>query len=213
MIYAVLASIMHGLRPLFIRGRWEIHCIMSGVCTSLILLAQYLMITFRRGSILFTPEAWWQIGGPGVIAAIMAPLLFWFLHTIGEATGNPFLAGTGELLMNRRRQILSPRIRIQVLGLFMLLGLGAVVTRLWWVQVAHGPEWTAKIRGSSEVTVRIPSIRGEIRDRNGVTLGAEPRQLRSRFLFARNGEGLSLARRSAADRSNTWPRSAACRRR
>ncbi len=41
---------------------------MSGVCTSLILLAQYLMITFRRGTILFTPEAWWQIGGPGVLA-------------------------------------------------------------------------------------------------------------------------------------------------
>ena len=41
---------------------------------------------------------------------------------------------------------------------------------LWWVQVAHGPEWTAKIRGSSEATVRIPSVRGEIRDRNGVTL-------------------------------------------
>ncbi len=36
--------------------------------------------------------------------------------------------------------------------------------------MAHGPEWTAKIRGSSEVTVRIPSVRGEIRDRNGVTL-------------------------------------------
>ncbi len=91
MIYAVLASIMHGLRPLFIRGRWEIHCIMSGICTSLILLVQYLMIAFRRGSILFTPEAWWQIGGPGVIAMIMAPLMFWFLHTIGDATGNPFI--------------------------------------------------------------------------------------------------------------------------
>lgn len=91
LVYAVLASVMHGLRPLFIRGRWEIHCIMSGVCTSLILLAQYLMITFRRGSILFTPEAWWQIGGPGVVAMIIAPLMFWFLHTIGSATGNPFL--------------------------------------------------------------------------------------------------------------------------
>jgi hypothetical protein len=90
-VYAVLASIMHGLRPLFIRGRWEIHCIMSGVCTSLILLAQYLMITFRRGSIVFTPEAWWQIGGPGMIAMIMAPLLFWLLHTIGDATGNPYI--------------------------------------------------------------------------------------------------------------------------
>ena len=91
LIYAVLASIMHGLRPLFIRGRWEIHCIMSGICTSLILLGQYLMISFRRGSILFTPEAWWQIAGPGVIAMIIAPLVFWLLHTIGDATGNPFL--------------------------------------------------------------------------------------------------------------------------
>lgn len=70
--------------------------------------------------------------------------------------------------MNRRR--LSPRLRIQILGLFMALGMGAIVARLWWVQVARGAEWTAKIRGSSEVTVRIPSIRGEIRDRNGVTL-------------------------------------------
>ncbi|MBA2623428.1 MAG: penicillin-binding protein 2 [Chthoniobacterales bacterium] len=70
--------------------------------------------------------------------------------------------------MNQRRR--SPILRIQVLALFMLLGLGAVVMRLWWVQVARGAEWTAKIRGSSEVTVRIPSIRGEIRDRNGITL-------------------------------------------
>ena len=36
--------------------------------------------------------------------------------------------------------------------------------------MAQGSEWTARIRGSSEATVRIPSVRGEIRDRNGVTL-------------------------------------------
>src|SRR4051812_42777015 len=70
--------------------------------------------------------------------------------------------------MNRRR--LNHRMRIQIVGLLMLLGMGAVLGKLWLVQVAHGPEWTAKIRGSSEVTVRIPSIRGEIRDRNGVAL-------------------------------------------
>lgn len=70
--------------------------------------------------------------------------------------------------MNRKR--FSQRLRIQVLGFFMLLGLGAIVARLWWVQVARGAEWTAKIRGSSELTVRIPSVRGEIRDRNGTAL-------------------------------------------
>src|SRR5246500_4392901 len=70
--------------------------------------------------------------------------------------------------MNRRR--LSPRLRIQFLGLLMLLGLSALGLRLWWIQVAHGEEWTKQIRGSSQATVRIPSVRGEIKDRNGLTL-------------------------------------------
>jgi len=95
LLYAVLAAIMHGLRPLFIRGRWEVHCIMSGVCTSAILLAQYLMIAFRRGSLVFSREAWWQIGGPGVIAMLMAPLAFWLLHSLGRLTANPYLPEPG----------------------------------------------------------------------------------------------------------------------
>lgn len=91
LLYAVLAAIMHGFRPLFARGRWEIHCVMSGVCTSLILLSQYLMIAFRRGSLAFTREAWWQIGGPGVLAMLMAPLMFWLLHALARATDCPYL--------------------------------------------------------------------------------------------------------------------------
>src|ERR1700730_5215733 len=84
------------------------------------------------------------------------------------AHGQSLSSGTGRLRMNPRR--LSPRLRIQFLGLCMLLGLAALSMRLWWVQVARGSEYTSKIRGSSEATVRIPSVRGEIRDRNGVTL-------------------------------------------
>jgi penicillin-binding protein 2 len=70
--------------------------------------------------------------------------------------------------MNRRK--LNPRVRIQFLGLLMLLGMGALGFRLWWVQVARGSDYTKQIRGSSEATVRIPSVRGEIRDRNGLAL-------------------------------------------
>ena len=91
LLYAVLAAIMHGLKPLFNRGRWEVHCVLSGVCTSLILLAQYLMISFRRGSIFFNHEVWWQIGGPGLLEMLMAPLIFWTLHWVGRLTNNPFL--------------------------------------------------------------------------------------------------------------------------
>src|SRR5256714_14511307 len=70
--------------------------------------------------------------------------------------------------MNQRR--FSARWRLQFLALLFLAGLGALLGRLWYVQVAHGEEWAKQIRNSSEATVRIPSVRGEIRDRNGTTL-------------------------------------------
>src|ERR1700724_3349129 len=70
--------------------------------------------------------------------------------------------------MNRRR--LNPRLRIQFLGLLMVMGLATLGLRLWWVQVARGNEWTSQLRGSSQATVRIPSVRGEIKDRNGLSL-------------------------------------------
>jgi hypothetical protein len=82
---------MHGLRPLFIRGRWEVHSVLTGICTSAIILAQYLMITFRRGTFLFTKEVWWQIGGPGLIAMLMAPVVFWVLNGIARVTRYPYL--------------------------------------------------------------------------------------------------------------------------
>src|SRR5256885_2385748 len=70
--------------------------------------------------------------------------------------------------MSRRR--ITSRARIQLLGLLMLMGIGTLGLKLWWIQVAHGQEWTSQLRGSSQATVRIPSVRGEIKDRNGLTL-------------------------------------------
>ncbi len=56
------------------------------------------------------------------------------------------------------------------LGVAMLCAFGALVGRLWYEQVLNVNQWTKKIAGKSEVTVRIPAERGEIRDRNGITL-------------------------------------------
>src|SRR6202047_4917072 len=70
--------------------------------------------------------------------------------------------------MNQTR--FNARWRLQFLALLFSCGLAALLGRLWFVQVAHGKEWTAQSRGSSQATVRIPSVRGEIKDRNGTTL-------------------------------------------
>src|SRR3954453_6552441 len=71
---------------------------------------------------------------------------------------------------NRRPRGPSAELRIYFMALIVLLGFCALVAKLWWEQVARGKEWTKKIASRSEVTVRIPSVRGEIRDRNGITL-------------------------------------------
>ena len=94
----------------------------------------------------------------------------------------------------------------------MLPRAGRLVFKLWWVQVARGPEWTARIHGSSEATVRIPSIRGEIRDRNGVTLVQNRASYEVDFYLPEMVKGYRQRCRRAARDANTARRSAACRR-
>lgn len=87
LLYAALGAIMSGFRPLFQRGRWEVHCLVSGLFTSMIVLAEYLMITFRRGGFIFPKDIWWRIGGPGVIAALLAPIFFFLFNRIASLVG------------------------------------------------------------------------------------------------------------------------------
>jgi hypothetical protein len=88
-LYATLGALMGGFRPLFQRGRWEIHCLLSGVCTAMIVLAEYLMITFRREPVvfLFNKEIWWRIGGAGLVAALLSPFFFFALNYIAFLVG------------------------------------------------------------------------------------------------------------------------------
>lgn len=63
-----------------------------------------------------------------------------------------------------------PLFRLIALALFFLAGLTLLTARLWQVTIIQGDEYAAKIRGRSQVTVRIPAVRGEILDRNGIKL-------------------------------------------
>ena len=88
-LYATLGGLMSGFRPLFQRGRWEIHCIFSGLATSVIVLAEYLMITFRREPVVFVfnQNVWWSIAGSGIVATLLSPFFFFALNYIALLTG------------------------------------------------------------------------------------------------------------------------------
>ena len=72
----------------------------------------------------------------------------------------------------KMRALSSTAIRVYVLATFMLGMLGVLSAKLWREQVTNSKKWTDRLRKSSTVTVRIPSVRGEIRDTNGITLVA-----------------------------------------
>lgn len=63
-----------------------------------------------------------------------------------------------------------PAFRLLVLTVIVLGGLGILVARLWWVQVVRYEHYLAKVKTGSRVTVRLPAVRGEIKDRNGIPL-------------------------------------------
>jgi hypothetical protein len=88
-LYAALGALMGGFRPLFQRGRWEVHCLLSGVCTAFIVLAEYLMITFRREPVvfIFDKEIWWRIGGAGLVAVLLSPFIFFALNYFAFLVG------------------------------------------------------------------------------------------------------------------------------
>ncbi len=156
--------------------------LLSGPLLAIFVLSEYLMITFRRGEFLFPKLIWWRIGGDGLAAMIVSPVVFLVLHWLALSFG--FLpaaratAGRARLAMPqgassmRRPLWRGPRIelRIYALGFLVLVALAGLVLQLWWVQVARGSLYAAKIVQRSEITVRIPSVRGEIRDRNGIPL-------------------------------------------
>lgn len=75
-LFGVLAILVHGMRPLFVRGRWDLHCLASGFCTVVILAAQYAMITFVRGGLVFPHDLWMRVALPGFFAMLLSPVVY-----------------------------------------------------------------------------------------------------------------------------------------
>jgi penicillin-binding protein 2 len=64
-----------------------------------------------------------------------------------------------------------PRVRLALLGTLFLAGLLAIACRLWKLQVRTGAESWRSVQAKQSIrSVRLPGMRGSIRDRNGKVL-------------------------------------------
>ncbi len=60
--------------------------------------------------------------------------------------------------------------KILVVGILITTALFLLLARMWFVQIYSGARYKARIKGHSQLTVRLPAVRGEICDRRGVPL-------------------------------------------
>jgi penicillin-binding protein 2 len=75
----------------------------------------------------------------------------------------------------------SYRLRIYLLTALVLVGFGALLSRLYEFQIERRDEFRQLVPGNRNVTVREPGIRGEITDRNGITLARNVRNYEVSF--------------------------------
>ena len=89
LLYAGIGCLINGLRPLYLRGWWQFHAVLVGLLTSLLVLVEYLAITFRREpfALIWPQEVWLRIGGSGLTAALLAIPCFLILNWIGRRLG------------------------------------------------------------------------------------------------------------------------------
>ena len=64
------------------------------------------------------------------------------------------------------------KFRLYLLALLVVIGVATLVFRLYDIQIVEHEHWVSQIPGEKEVTVRVPGVRGEIRDRNGMVLAS-----------------------------------------
>lgn len=86
-LYALLGSLMHGIRPLFRRGRWELPVLMTGAGTFLLLTLEYLFINFRRSGFSFPVEVWHHIAATSVLSMVVAPFVFLLINWLAKLSG------------------------------------------------------------------------------------------------------------------------------
>ena len=60
--------------------------------------------------------------------------------------------------------------KILILAGILMVALLILLLRMWYVQIYKGAGYKARIKGHSQLTVRLPAVRGEICDRHGVPL-------------------------------------------
>ncbi|MEM7602764.1 MAG: hypothetical protein AAF357_15280 [Verrucomicrobiota bacterium] len=85
--FALFGSLVQGIRPLFRRGNWILPIIMVGAAVLLHLFAEFILLSFARGSFPFSAEIWFRMISTSSVAMLMTPFLLFFISRVARRCG------------------------------------------------------------------------------------------------------------------------------
>lgn len=86
-LYGIIGLIMQGIRPLFLRGNWQLSALLAGISVFVYLAAEFLLINFVRGDFSFGRHTLFKIALTAALTTLFAPPVFWILFTLAERFG------------------------------------------------------------------------------------------------------------------------------
>lgn len=82
LLFAAIGILMQGVQPLFHEGKWQVSAMLSGIAIFLYLSAEYALISFVRGSLVFAPETLRMMAWTSLLTMLFSPLVFWVLFRV-----------------------------------------------------------------------------------------------------------------------------------
>lgn len=84
LLFAAMGYLMQGVRPLFRRGNWQFSALLSGLAIFLYLAAEYAVISFIRGGLVFSADTLRMTAYTSLLTMLASPLVFWLLFRISD---------------------------------------------------------------------------------------------------------------------------------
>ena len=92
-LFALTGSLLQGVRPLFRRGRWELPLFIVGAATAILLVAEWFLLSFQRGSFSWPDNFWYQVWASTLLCMLISPVLFFLIFRLGKVSGAPVYLG------------------------------------------------------------------------------------------------------------------------
>lgn len=99
--------------------------------------------------------------------------------------------------------VVKYRFRLMLFMLAILGGFGMLVYRLAYLQINRHAEYVGKVPGQKDLRIRVPGVRGEIKDRNGITLVSNKPSFEVRVVMK---EVMDEYRRQLKEKNDARPR-------